>query len=232
MAVDATSISIMGLRRAAWLEPSDALVADAVGERAATHGAVPAAFLDKDGTLLVNVAYNVDPAQMRFAPGVREGLRALASTGMRLVVVSNQSGVARGIFEESALVPVRTRLSDMFAEEGVELAGFYYCPHHPEGTVSTYRVRCSCRKPASGLITRAAVELGLDVRESWMIGDTLDDVEAGARAGCRTVHVNNGGETVWKRGSYRRPDATVPDFYSAAAVAVAAQSSVAGRGGR
>lgn len=220
----------LGLRNAAWLEPSSALVADAVGERAAEGYVDRAAFLDKDGTLLVDVAYNVDPAKMRFAPGAADGLRSLAGAGFRLVVVSNQSGVARGLFEEEALVPVRDRLAAMFEHEGVELAGFYYCPHHPDGIVPEYRMRCACRKPASGLIARASTELGIDPRESWMIGDTLDDIEAGTRVGCRTVHVDNGGETVWKPGALRRPDATVPDFFSAAAVIVAAAAKAAAKG--
>src|SRR3954470_4364570 len=117
-----------------------------------------AVFLDKDGTLIEDVPYNVDPARIRLMPGAAGGLRALDAAGYRLIVVSNQSGVARGYFEEAALAAVEARLRELLAEAGVPLAGFYYCPHHPEGSVAAYAVECSCRKPQPGLLVRAARE--------------------------------------------------------------------------
>jgi D,D-heptose 1,7-bisphosphate phosphatase len=146
-----------------------------------------AIFLDKDGTLVENVPYNVDPALIRLAPGAAEGLPRLHRAGFRLIVVSNQSGVARGYFAESALGTVEERLRALLEELGVPLAGFYYCPHHPEGQVAAYTGVCSCRKPAAGLILRAADEHRIDRTGSWVIGDLLDDVEAGRAAGCRTI---------------------------------------------
>ena len=119
-----------------------------------------AVFLDKDGTLIEDVPYNVDPALMRFLPGTAEGLRAIHAAGFRLIVVSNQSGVARGYFPETALAAVEARLRAMFAEAGVPLAGFYYCPHHPDGSVDRYAVRCHCRKPSAGMVERAARPVG------------------------------------------------------------------------
>jgi histidinol-phosphate phosphatase family protein len=165
-----------------------------------------AIFLDKDGTLIEDVPYNVDPALIRLYPDVPEALRRLRAAGYRLIVISNQAGVARGYFEEGALEGVRETLYRLLAAEGVPLDGFYYCPHHPEGVVAGYAVACECRKPGPGLIVRAAREHGVDLGGSWMIGDILNDVEAGNRAGCRTVLINNGNETEWVAGEGRKPD--------------------------
>lgn len=186
-----------------------------------------AVFLDKDGTVLEDVPYSVDESKMRVLQGAAEGLRLLASSGYRLLVVSNQSGVARGHFPERALVAVERRLREMLAELGVPLEGVYFCPHHPEGVVPRYAVSCSCRKPQPGLILRAADEHGLDVARSWMIGDILDDVEAGRRAGCRTVLIDNGNETEWKISAERRPDHAAKDLLQAAALIVSEDARAA-----
>src|SRR5947209_3403443 len=99
-----------------------------------------AVFVDKDGTLIEDLPYNVDPGRIRLMAGAAEGLRRLHAAGYRLLVISNQSGVARGFFAEEALGPVRDRLRELLAEAGVPMAGFYYCPHHPDGTVPGYAV--------------------------------------------------------------------------------------------
>src|SRR4051794_39180301 len=104
-----------------------------------------AIFLDKDGTLIEDVPYNVDPGRIRLAEGAAEGLRSLHAAGFRLIVISNQSGVARGLFAEEALGGVRDRLRQLLADLGVPLDGFYYCPHHPDGAVSRYSMSCACR---------------------------------------------------------------------------------------
>jgi histidinol-phosphate phosphatase family protein len=178
----------------------------------------PVVFLDKDGTLVEDVPYNVDPAKVRLAPGAAAGLPRLAAAGFRLAVVSNQSGVARGFFPERALKVVEARLVELLGDIGVSLAGFFYCPHHPEGTVAGYAKACDCRKPAPGLVLAAARELGTDPRACWVVGDILDDVEAGRRAGCRTVLIDNGNETEWTPGPFREPHFTVRDLAAAAAV--------------
>jgi len=175
----------------------------------------PAIFLDKDGTLIEDVPYNVDPAQMRLCQGVATGVRRLHEAGFALVVVTNQSGVARGYFAESAIAPMEQRLRQLL---GVPLAGFYYCPHHPEGTVAGYGVRCDCRKPEPGMLLRAQAELGLDLAQSWLVGDILNDVEAGRRAGCRTVLIDNGNETEWLLSPGREPHQTALTFDQAADV--------------
>lgn len=175
-----------------------------------------AVFLDKDGTLIENVPYNVDPERIRLAAGAAEGLPRLQVAGYRLFVISNQSGVARGLFAEEALGAVRDRLQQLLAEIGVELDGFYYCPHHPEGVVPRYAVACECRKPAPGRILSAAREHGIALGQSWFIGDILDDVEAGHRAGCRTVLIDNGNETEWRRNPLRWPEHLAGDLAEAA----------------
>jgi histidinol-phosphate phosphatase family protein len=180
-----------------------------------------AVFLDKDGTLIVDVPYNVAPERIRLTDGAVEGLRALHVAGYALVVVSNQSGVARGIFEEAKLGAVEARLRELFEAAGVPLAGFYYCPHHPDGVVGPYAVACGCRKPAPGMIEQAAREHGIDLARSWLVGDILHDVEAGRRAGCRTILLDVGHETEWELTPLRTPDFTAVDLAAAARVIVA-----------
>ncbi|WP_459618568.1 D-glycero-alpha-D-manno-heptose-1,7-bisphosphate 7-phosphatase [Bordetella sp. 2513F-2] len=176
----------------------------------------PAVFLDKDGTLLVDEPYNVDPARMHFAPGAYAGLCRLGAAGVPLIVVSNQPGVALGRFRETALQAVKLRLAAMFRAAGARLADFYYCPHAPGGD------GCACRKPAPGLLQRAAADHGVDLARSWMVGDILDDVEAGNRAGCRSVLLDVGNETVWRPGPMRHPTLRVPDLAAAARLIVPA----------
>jgi histidinol-phosphate phosphatase family protein len=166
----------------------------------------PAIFLDKDGTLVNDVPYNVDPARIHLCTGADNALARLSQVGYQFAVVSNQSGVARGFFDESALVAVEQRIRELLNSAGVALAGFYYCPHSIEGSVSVYAVDCDCRKPKPGLLQRAARELHLDLSRSWMIGDILDDIEAGHLAGCRSILLMNGGETLWDISGCRIPD--------------------------
>jgi histidinol-phosphate phosphatase family protein len=175
-----------------------------------------AAFLDKDGTLVVDVPYNADPNKIVLMDGALDGLRALHEAGYLLIVVSNQSGVARGYFEEAALDAVEARLRALLDAAGIPLAGFYACPHHPDGLVTRYAVACECRKPAPGLLQRAADEHGIDLERSWLVGDILHDVEAGSRAGCRTILLANGHETEWDLRPGRHPDLLARDLTEAA----------------
>jgi D,D-heptose 1,7-bisphosphate phosphatase len=186
-----------------------------------------AVFLDKDGTLIVDVPYNVEPDLIRLADGAVDGLRLLHAAGYLLIVVSNQSGVARGYFDEAAIGPVEARLRALLDAAGVPLAGFYYCPHHPDGPVSRYATACACRKPAPGLLLHAAREHGVDLARSWMVGDILHDVEAGRRAGCRTVLLDVGNETEWDVVPSRVPDVVAGNLLDAARLIVGA--AVAGR---
>jgi D-glycero-D-manno-heptose 1,7-bisphosphate phosphatase len=171
-------------------------------------GAVRAVFVDKDGTLVEDVPYNVDPERISLTSGAAEGVAALADGGYRIIVISNQPGAGLGLFPEVALKEVEARLGDLL--EG-KLDGFYYCPH-------TFDAGCRCRKPSPGLLLRAAREHGVDLQRSWMVGDILDDIEAGRRAGCRTVLVDNGNETEWQLSPQRRPDCVAADLPQAAAL--------------
>jgi D-glycero-D-manno-heptose 1,7-bisphosphate phosphatase len=183
------------------------------------HAAV---FLDKDGTIIEDVPYSVDPDRMRLTIGAAEGMSLLHEAGYQLVVVSNQSGVARGYFPEAALEVVRLRLEAMLGDLGVPLCGFYCCPHHPEGVVPGYATSCECRKPKAGLVWAACRDLKIDPVKSWLIGDKLDDVEAGRRAGCRTILITSEHPDAIEpaasplSSSWRRPHFQAPDLAQAA----------------
>ncbi|SAK99113.1 histidinol-phosphate phosphatase family protein [Caballeronia fortuita] len=183
----------------------------------------PAIFIDKDGTLLDDVPWNVDPLQMRLAPRALDALRLFAWLELPLFVISNQSGVALGKFDIAALDAVEARLRELAKEAGATFAGIYWCPHHPNGVVPAYARACECRKPAPGLLLRAAREHHVDLAQSWFIGDILDDVEAGHRAGCRSVLIDNGNETEWVKGEGREPDIVAKDMYEAAIAVVNAE---------
>lgn len=146
-----------------------------------------AVFLDRDGTINEEAEYLSDPGRLALLPGAGEALAKLSARGFALVVVSNQSGVARGYFGEEAVRAVNARLAQLVAPLGVTFERIDYCPHHPgrDGP-------CGCRKPEPGMLTKAAADLGLDLASSWMVGDKAADVEAGARAGCRTALVLTG----------------------------------------
>jgi D-glycero-D-manno-heptose 1,7-bisphosphate phosphatase len=177
-----------------------------------------AVFLDKDGTLVENVPYNVDPAQIKLTNGAIDGLKLLHAAGYKLIIVSNQSGVARGLFKESALTAVEQHLKEILKEAGISLAGFYYCPHHPDGRMRDYTINCMCRKPRPGMLFTAAREHRINLASSWIIGDILDDIEAGRRAECNTILLDNGNETEWTLTPYRRPHYTAANLLEAARI--------------
>ena len=175
-----------------------------------------AVFLDKDGTLIPDVPYNVETNKIELNEGVIEGLQMLQSNAYLLVVVSNQSGIAHGYFSQEQLENAMSTIDQKCQHFGIYLDGFYYCPHHPEGKVEGYNGDCDCRKPRPGLIVRAARDLNIDLANSWMIGDILNDVEAGNRAGCKSILINNGNETEWVPGSNRVPEYFAKDLADAA----------------
>ncbi|MBE0558546.1 MAG: HAD family hydrolase [Proteobacteria bacterium] len=153
------------------------------------HAAV---FLDRDGTINEEVGYLDRLEKLRLIPGAAEAIRLINESGMKAIVVTNQSGVARGMFGEAFVGTVHRRLREMLAAEGASLDGLYFCPHHPTEGRGRYLRSCDCRKPAPGLLLRAAEELSLDPERSTMIGDTLKDIEAAARIGARGILVRTG----------------------------------------
>ncbi|MFD8722639.1 D-glycero-alpha-D-manno-heptose-1,7-bisphosphate 7-phosphatase [Streptomyces sp. NPDC059629] len=149
----------------------------------------PAVLLDRDGTLTEPRHYPSSPSDLVLQAAIAEPLRELQDMGVALVMVTNQSGLARGYFAERDLTLMHTHVRTGLDELGVRLDGIYFCPHHPDGVIAGLAVPCACRKPEPGMLLRAARELGLDLGRSWMVGDFATDVEAGRRAGCRTAWV-------------------------------------------
>ena len=164
-----------------------------------------AVFIDKDGTLIPNIPYNIDPRRITIEDETIEGLRLLKDEGFLFIVISNQSGIAKGYFKEMDLEQVWNKISALLQRHEISIDAFYYCPHEPNGTVEQYAVECDCRKPLPGMILKAASQLKIDLSQSWMIGDILNDVEAGNRAGCSTILIDNGNETEWQMSEERTP---------------------------
>lgn len=152
----------------------------------------PAILIDRDGTLCEDVGYLRDIERLRLIPGSAEAILRANRAGFQTVVVTNQSGVARGYFDEAFVHDTHERIRELLAEEGARLDGVYFCPHHPEIGEFPYRTRCACRKPRPGMLLRARDEMGIDLRSSYMIGDSLRDVEAGRAAGAATILVRTG----------------------------------------
>ncbi len=165
-----------------------------------------AVFIDKDGTLVPDIPYNVNTKLISLTQYAAKGLKQLQQQHFLLVIISNQPGVARGFFSEHDLNPVWATIKGLLMKEGVHIDAVYYCPHDEHGMDGPYKKICYCRKPSPGMLLQAAKELDISLTDSWMIGDILDDVEAGKRAGCRTILINNGNETEWMLSSLRTPD--------------------------
>jgi D,D-heptose 1,7-bisphosphate phosphatase len=149
-----------------------------------------AIFLDRDNTLIKDPGYINDPDQVQLLDGVAEALNELKALEYKLIVVTNQSAVARGIVTEKVLGEIHNRLEELLAEQNAFLDRIYYCPYHPEGTVPEYSKESDCRKPSIGMFEKAAAEMDLDLGQSWCIGDSSRDVEAGRQAGCKTILID------------------------------------------
>jgi D-glycero-D-manno-heptose 1,7-bisphosphate phosphatase len=177
-----------------------------------------AVFIDKDGTLIRNIPYNADPELITFETGAEESLHLLHEAGYKLILITNQSGIAHGYFSEKEFHYMMEKLQERLS---CKLDAWFYCPHHPEGSVPAYAHDCMCRKPKPGLLLKAAKKLDIDMKLAWMIGDILHDMEAGNLAGCRTILINNGGETEWKFSALRLPTVIATDLPEAARYIIA-----------
>ena len=170
-----------------------------------------AIFLDRDDTLIEDPGYISDPEQVKILDGVHEALIQFKALGYKLIVVSNQSGVARGIITEKQLEEIHDRLKQLLAAKNAYVDKIYYCPYHPDGIVPKYRKESNCRKPNPGMFLRAYAEMNIDLGQSWCIGNSDRDIEAGSKAGCKTILIDAPYRT--KQKDIRESQSkVVPDF--------------------
>ncbi|WP_127960379.1 D-glycero-beta-D-manno-heptose 1,7-bisphosphate 7-phosphatase [Serratia microhaemolytica] len=154
---------------------------------------VPAVFLDRDGTMNIDHGYVHEIDDFQFIDGVIDACRELKKMGFALVLVTNQSGIARGKFSEAQFMRLTEWMDWSLADRGVDLDGIYFCPHHPQAVVDEYRQQCDCRKPQAGMLLQAQADLNLDLAASYMVGDKIEDMQAAAAAGVgRKVLVRSG----------------------------------------
>jgi D-glycero-D-manno-heptose 1,7-bisphosphate phosphatase len=193
-----------------------------------TSSRARAVFLDRDGVLVEDAGLPVDASCLRIVSGAPAALRMLHDAGFLLIVVTNQAAVARGVLHEADVVAIEGEVERLLRAGGAPAVdGFYFCPHHPNATVAEFRIACACRKPRAGLIVRAAAEHRIELGASFLIGDRMTDVAAGAAAGCTTVLVRSGAhrepaiETVDALDPSLVPDAIVDDIGEAASWIVA-----------
>jgi D-glycero-D-manno-heptose 1,7-bisphosphate phosphatase len=151
-----------------------------------------AVLLDRDGVLNFDKGYTFRLADLALLPGVAEGLKSLQEKGFVLLVITNQSGVARGYYSLNDVAEFNAALSEaVWDDSGAKISQFYVCPHHPDGSVAKYSCHCECRKPGTKLVFDAASDWNIDLKESWFVGDKMSDVECGLAAGTKTILISN-----------------------------------------
>lgn len=151
-----------------------------------------AVFLDRDGTINVELEFLYRPEDFQFIPGAPQAIRILKEAGFRVIVVTNQSGIARGYYDEAAVNRLHRYMDAQLAPFGACVDAYYFCPHHPDYGSVEYRKSCECRKPMDGMLRRGAAEFSLDLSASFIVGDRFVDVAAGIKAGCRAILVKTG----------------------------------------
>ena len=169
----------------------------------------PYVFLDRDDTIIRDISYLDDPDAIEFLPQAMDGLLLMQRMNLRLVLVTNQSGIGRGLVSQSAVQAVHQRLQAILGEQDVKLTAIYYCPHAPEQA-------CSCRKPETGLLEQARSDLGCDLGRSWMMGDKTADIELGKRVGAKTILVRSPFPGRTTEAELLEPDFVVDDLIQAA----------------
>ncbi|MCL4499486.1 MAG: D-glycero-beta-D-manno-heptose 1,7-bisphosphate 7-phosphatase [Chloroflexi bacterium] len=174
-----------------------------------------AVFIDRDGTINAEVGYLGKIDALALLPGAIKAIQHLSEVGLDVFIVTNQAGVARGYFDEEVIRAIHRKLAEELAQAGAFVRAIYYCPHHPDfpgdgcGT-------CSCRKPLPGMLFMAAADYGIDLSESFMVGDTVKDIETGRNAGCKSVLVLTGYGKEEKEKLTVRPDFIAEDLLGAA----------------
>ena len=174
-----------------------------------------AVFLDRDGTIIEDVGYPHERSKIKFLPRVSKAIKLLNENGFKVIVITNQAGVARGYFTEETVREINRYVQESLAKQGAFIDMIYYCPHHIEGIIEEYSKECYCRKPNPGMIEQAVLEFGIDLKNSFIIGDKISDIEAGQRAECKTIllagenHLNN------ERKITLISDHAAPDLYEA-----------------
>jgi len=168
-----------------------------------------AVFIDRDGTINVNSGYINNPNDFKMYPNVTKGIKLLQENGFKIIIITNQSGIARRYFSEKSLEEIHEKMKKELSKEDAEVDAIYYCPHHPDE-------KCNCRKPKPGMLEKAIEDFDIDVKNSFIIGDRMIDVEAGKTVGCKTVLVPEDKELVKKEmaESDIYPDYICDDFYS------------------
>ena len=147
---------------------------------------VPAVFLDRDGVINKDIGYFSDPKKLAIFRSSLEGLRALQEAGFMLIVVTNQSGIARGLISEKDVQNLHDVMQHAFQKDGIFISGIIYCPHHPTEGINAYRTNCKCRKPSPGMIFQAAEKFNIDLNQSYLVGDRFSDIQAGINAGLKS----------------------------------------------
>lgn len=176
-------------------------------------------FLDRDGTINDEVHYLSQPQQFKLIDGAAEAISLLNQAGFKVVVITNQSAVARGFLSEARLQAIHQLMADQLRAQEAYLDGIYYCPHHSTAGVGPYKVACHCRKPKPGMLERAARELAIDLGQSFVVGDKMSDLEAGYAAGCRNILVRTGyglEQEALFNDHHFQPDYVADDLWAAA----------------
>ena len=181
-----------------------------------------AVFLDRDGVITQDpphYAHRID--QLKLIPKSANGIRIFNANGFKVIVVSNQSGVAKGYYQEKDIETYNTAMEKELGKKDAYIDAIYYCPHHPEAEIEAYRIDCDCRKPKPGMLKRAEEELNLDLKRSFLVGDKISDIKAGYSAGCKTILVltGHGTDELKKNAKMNiKPNFISEDLYAASQI--------------
>lgn len=174
-------------------------------------------FIDRDGTINTEVDFLTRPEELQLIPHAAEAIREANRLGIKTIVITNQSGIARGLLSENDVHAVHQKLEELLSERGAHIDAIYYCPHHPDYGTPQYRKDCTCRKPKTGMLEQAAQKFGINLRSSFVVGDRWVDMKAGEQAGCGTILVLTGYGATEREECERttRVDYVAQDLYAA-----------------